>query len=264
MLGEPVQPPGHAGGQRRDRPGRQRDAGQLRERQRGPLLRQELPGVQVNDDRGDPRPVLNRGLYAPGAPRPWCDSRSRTPARSADARSPRPAPAAGQRPGAAPPRSPAAPPARPRTGRSSPAHGGPPGPAWPPAPASSPYARPARRACGHSASAATAAPACPALTRRRPGKIPRVLPQPGLKLRDPLTGLRQLRPRLLQRAYPPRPVPGAAMPPARPAPQTTLAPLYWAHPDITRCEPRDRQVGGLGRGVITSARMSCLTAEPGR
>jgi hypothetical protein len=65
-LQEPVQPPGRAGGQRRDRPGGQRDAGQLRHRQRGPLLRQELPGVQVNDDRGDPRPVLNRGLYAPG------------------------------------------------------------------------------------------------------------------------------------------------------------------------------------------------------
>jgi len=56
MLQEPVQPPGRASSQRSDRPGRQRDAGQLRHRQRGPLLRRELPGVQVNDDRGDPRP----------------------------------------------------------------------------------------------------------------------------------------------------------------------------------------------------------------
>jgi hypothetical protein len=34
----------------------------------------------------------------------------------------------------------------------------------------------------------------------------------------------------------------------------------------SRCgsTPRDRQVGGLGRGVITGARMSCSTAEPGR
>lgn len=36
------------------------------------------------------------------------------------------------------------------------------------------------------------------------------------------------------------------------------AAAYWA------AGARDRQVGGLGRGVITSARMSCLTAEPGR
>ena len=39
------------------------------------------------------------------------------------------------------------------------------------------------------------------LTRRRPGGVPRVLLQPGLKLSDLLPGLRQLRPRLSQRGH---------------------------------------------------------------
>ena len=49
---------------RGDRPGRQRDAEQLGQRLRGALLGQELPDVQVHDDRGDPRPVLHRRLRA--------------------------------------------------------------------------------------------------------------------------------------------------------------------------------------------------------
>ena len=61
-LQEPVQLPGSPGGDRRDRPGRQRHAEQLRECLRGAVLRQELPDVQVDDDRRDPRPVLHRGL----------------------------------------------------------------------------------------------------------------------------------------------------------------------------------------------------------
>lgn len=46
-------------------------------------------------------PVTGRG---PGARRPGCAARSRIPAQSADARSPRPAPAASRTPGGAPPR----------------------------------------------------------------------------------------------------------------------------------------------------------------
>ena len=62
MPGELIQAPGRAGGRRRDRPGGQRDAEQLGQRLRGAVLGQELPGVQVDDDRGDPRPVLHRRL----------------------------------------------------------------------------------------------------------------------------------------------------------------------------------------------------------
>jgi hypothetical protein len=64
MLQEPAQPPGGPRGERGDRPRRQRHAEQLGQRLRRPLLRQELPDVQVNDDLGDPRPVLDRGLRA--------------------------------------------------------------------------------------------------------------------------------------------------------------------------------------------------------
>ena len=64
VLQEPAQPPGGAGGEPADRPGRQRDAEQLGQRLRGALLGQELPDVQVDDDRGDPRPVLHRRLRA--------------------------------------------------------------------------------------------------------------------------------------------------------------------------------------------------------
>jgi len=62
--------------------------------------------------------------------------------------------------------------------------------------------RPARQPGRFSfAAAAASAPACPALTRRRPGGIPRVLLAPGLQLSDPLPGLRQLRARLPHGGY---------------------------------------------------------------
>jgi hypothetical protein len=62
LLQEPIELPGGACGQRRDRPGRQRNAEQLGQRLRGPVLGQELPDVEVDDDCGDPRPVLHRGF----------------------------------------------------------------------------------------------------------------------------------------------------------------------------------------------------------
>jgi hypothetical protein len=49
LCQEPVQPAGRAGGKRGDRPGRQRDAEQLGQRQRGAVLGQEPPGMQVDD-----------------------------------------------------------------------------------------------------------------------------------------------------------------------------------------------------------------------
>jgi len=67
VLQEPAQPPGGAGGDARHRPGRQRDAEQLGQCLRGALLGQELPEVQVHDDRGDPRPVLHRASAPSGA-----------------------------------------------------------------------------------------------------------------------------------------------------------------------------------------------------
>ena len=71
-LQESVQLPGSPGGDPRDRPGRQRHAEQLRQRLRSALPGQELPDIQVDDDRRHPRPVLHRGLRplrgpAPGA-----------------------------------------------------------------------------------------------------------------------------------------------------------------------------------------------------
>jgi hypothetical protein len=168
----------------------------------------------------------------PAARRPWYGGRSRIPARSAGARSPRRAPAAGRRPGGAPPRSPAVPPARCRTGRSSPAHGGPPGPAWPPAPASSPYARPARRACGRFAcvATATAAPAWPAPHSTAAWKSSAGSASAGPPARRSAPGHRVAPPAPATARLPPQPAPGAAMPPARPAPHTTAALPYRAHP----------------------------------
>ena len=61
---EAIQPPGGAGGDPGDGPRRQRDTEQLGQRLRGAVLGQELPGVQVDDDRGDPRAVLHRRLRA--------------------------------------------------------------------------------------------------------------------------------------------------------------------------------------------------------
>jgi hypothetical protein len=62
VLQEAIELPGGAGGDGGDRPRRDRDAEQVGQRLRGPLLRQELPDIQVDDDRGDPRPVAGRGV----------------------------------------------------------------------------------------------------------------------------------------------------------------------------------------------------------
>ena len=64
MLQEPVKLARCSAGDRRDGPGGNRDAEQLGQRLRGALLRQELPGIEVDDDRGDPRPVAGRGVRA--------------------------------------------------------------------------------------------------------------------------------------------------------------------------------------------------------
>ena len=201
LVQEPVQPPGRAGGQRRHCPGRARDAEQLGQGQRGAILRQELPGMQVDDDRGGPRPVLHRRLRARRRRAPGAVPAAALPLDQlvlghlgAHRRQVEDLAAVhgGHRP-----RQP-----RPRSCRSSPARGGSPGPAGPPAPASSPYARPARRACGRSSSAATAAsaPAWPAphptAASRSSARSASAVPE----FSDLLPGLRQLRSRLLQRA----------------------------------------------------------------
>jgi hypothetical protein len=59
-LHKPAQPVGQAGGHRRDRTFRDRDAEQLSQRGGGALFGQELPDVEIDDDRGDPRAVLHR------------------------------------------------------------------------------------------------------------------------------------------------------------------------------------------------------------
>ena len=198
---EAVEPAGGAGGDARHRPGRQRDAEQFGQRLRGALRGQELPGIQVHDDRGDPRPVLHRRFAAPrgGGPGPV------------------PAPAfpldqlmlghcdcdfgqvedlAALHPGDRPPGQPGpAPPAAARLMRHLPVRPG--------------HLRQRRvlRPVLPAGLAAAFLPQRPrtrrrlvqALARRRPGRIPRRLPQPRLKLSDPLPGLRQLRTRLLQR-----------------------------------------------------------------
>jgi hypothetical protein len=64
MLQEPAEPAGGPCGERGDRPRRQRHAEQFGERLSRPLLGQELPDVQVDDDRSDPRPVARRRLRA--------------------------------------------------------------------------------------------------------------------------------------------------------------------------------------------------------
>ena len=72
-----------------------------------------------------------------------------------------------------------------------------------PAPACCPHARPARPACGRRSfsAAIAAAAACPALGWTAASEEFRgVCIQPRLQLGDPLPGLRQLSPRLLQRA----------------------------------------------------------------
>jgi len=198
---EPAQPPGRAGGQARDRPGRQRDAEQLGQRLRGALLGQELAHVQVDDDRGDPRPVLHRRLGAwrgralgavPAAAFPldqlMLGHRDRHFGQVED-------PAA-LHPGDRPPAQPGAAPA---AAARLMAH-------FPVRP-------------GHLRQRAALVPVLPArlaarsvpqrprprrrlarpLTGRRPGGVPRRLPQPRLELSDPLPGLRQILQRPHQR-----------------------------------------------------------------
>jgi hypothetical protein len=200
MLQEAAQPPGGAGGDARHRPGRQRDAEQLSQRLRGPLLGQELPEVQVHDDRGDPRPVLRRGLRAlrghalgpvPAAALPldqlMLSHRDRdfrqvedlTALHLGDRPSPQPGPAT-----AATARLMAHFPVRPGHLRQRRALV-PVLPAGLAAATLPQRARPRRRLVQ-------------ALAGRRPGGIPRRLPQPRLKLSDPLPGLRQRSLRLRQ------------------------------------------------------------------
>jgi hypothetical protein len=59
---EAIELAGGADGDGGDRPRGDWDAEQLGQRLRGPLLRQELPDVEVDDDRGDPGPVAGRGV----------------------------------------------------------------------------------------------------------------------------------------------------------------------------------------------------------
>lgn len=62
-IHELAQPAGGPGGDASDRARRQRRAEQLGQRLRGPFLGQELPHVQVHDDRGESGAVLHRGLH---------------------------------------------------------------------------------------------------------------------------------------------------------------------------------------------------------
>jgi len=64
LLQEAIEPSRGAGGDRGDGARRQRNTEQLGQRLRRPPLGQELADVQVDDDRGDPRPVLHRRLGA--------------------------------------------------------------------------------------------------------------------------------------------------------------------------------------------------------
>ena len=192
LLGEHVQLPGRAGGQRRDRPGRARDAEQLGQRQRGAVLGQELPGVQVDHDRGDPRPVLHRRLRARrgrglgavpagafpldqlmlghlGPHRLQIEDLAALHPGDRPARQPGTAPAAAARLMADLP-------VRPGHLRQC-------GPFMPVLPAGLTAAfLPQRPRSGRRLGQP--------LARRRLGGVPRVLPQPGLKLGDPLPGRR--------------------------------------------------------------------------
>ena len=126
-----------------------RGAEQLGQRLRGALLRQELPDIEVEHDRGDPRPVLHRRAHtlrrgaAGGGPAPTAAGDELVFDR------PAPSSAADRTPAAAP-----SPPRARRPGsRRSPSHG--PGSCRlplvrvvRPAPTSTPDARAARPACG--------------------------------------------------------------------------------------------------------------------
>ena len=60
---EPVEPVGGAGGHGGHGAVGERGAEQFGQRLRGALLGQELPDIQVEHDRGDPRPVLHRRAH---------------------------------------------------------------------------------------------------------------------------------------------------------------------------------------------------------
>lgn len=62
-IEEFTQPVGDPGRNRRDGALRHRGAEQLGQRLGSVLLRQELPDIQLEDDRGDPRSVLHRCRY---------------------------------------------------------------------------------------------------------------------------------------------------------------------------------------------------------
>jgi hypothetical protein len=60
---EPVEPGGGSRGHGGHGGIRHRGAEQLGQRLGGALLGQELPDIQIEHDRGDPRPVLDRGAH---------------------------------------------------------------------------------------------------------------------------------------------------------------------------------------------------------
>lgn len=66
LIEEVIQSVGGAPGHRRDSAFADRGAKQLGQRPGGALLGQELPHVEVKDDRSDPRPVLHRRGHALG------------------------------------------------------------------------------------------------------------------------------------------------------------------------------------------------------
>jgi hypothetical protein len=199
-LQEAAESPGGAGGDAGHRSGRQRDAEQLGQRLRGALLGQELPGVQVDDDRGDPRPVLHRGFRArrrcalgavPAGAFPldqlMVGHRDRDFRQVEDLAALHPGDRPRRQPGPAPAaaaRLMAQLPVRPGRLRQR-------GALVPVLPARLAARLPPQRT-------PPGRRLVQPLAGRRPGGVPRRLRQPRLKLSDPLPRRRQLRPRLLQ------------------------------------------------------------------
>ena len=240
MLQELAEPPGGAGGDARHRPRRQRNPEQLGQRLRGALLGQKLAGVQVDDDRGEPRPYCAGPSEPCGAaalvrcPQPhsrsisWCSVTVTVTVRQVE-----------------------------DLAALHPGHRAPcqPGPA-PPAPARLMAHLPVRP--GHLRQRAALMPVLPArlaaallpqrprprrrlvqpLAGRRLRGIPRRLPQPRLQLTDPLPRLRQLRraPAPAQPAT--QPAPRAARPPQPPAPHRGNRHHHQAQPDATTTPDR--------------------------
>jgi len=66
LAREPVETPGRPVGERRDGTARQWGTEQLRQGLGGAFLGPELPDVQIHDDRGDARAVLDRGVHPGG------------------------------------------------------------------------------------------------------------------------------------------------------------------------------------------------------